>query len=162
MSGRLAPPLCFCLVSILILASIHHSLRQLLPRSGDGARRLAGDEQSARDSQPRWLPASGTARGSAHPPMASNQGVLHSCPLAKYAMAFPRMFALHGHPRQLGLQTADLQLLGGHLRPAVGPLQRAFPMSLDLVEQPSALPHPTVAMPPLYSGPTQPAEPPLA
>src|SRR5271155_5595757 len=26
-----------------------------------------------------------------HPPMASNQGVLHFCPLAKYAIAFPRM-----------------------------------------------------------------------
>jgi hypothetical protein len=69
-----------------------------------------------------------------HTPMASNQGVLHFCPLAKYAIAFPKM-SRSIVTRQLGSQTADLHLLGGHLRPAVGTFQRAFPMSLDPVEQ---------------------------
>ena len=73
-----------------------------------------------------------------HTPMTSNQGVLHFCPLAKYAIerkVFSQDVALHGHPRQLGSQAADLHLLGGHLRPALGTLQRAFAMSLDPVEQ---------------------------
>jgi hypothetical protein len=36
---------------------------------------------------------------------------------------------------QLGPQTANLHLLGGHLRPPVTTFQRAISMSLDPVEQ---------------------------
>jgi hypothetical protein len=53
----------------------------------------------------------------------------------KVRHSFSQDVALHGHLRQIGSQAADLHLLGGHLRPAVGAFQCAFPMSLDPVEQ---------------------------
>ncbi len=72
--------------------------------------------------------ASGAARGSAtHTPMASNQGVLHFCPLAKYAIAFPRMSrsmvtrASSARRRLISICSA------GYLRPAVGPPSACLP-----------------------------------
>jgi hypothetical protein len=56
-------------------------------------------------------------------------------PLGKVRHSLSQDVALHRDARQLGPQTAHLHLLGGHLRPAVGTLQRTFPMRLDPVEQ---------------------------
>src|SRR5208282_4090063 len=105
------------------------------PRSGADAERFRGDEQSAHDSQPRLPRASGTARGSATPADCVESWRTSLLPLGKVRHSFSQDVALHGHPRQLGSQAADLHLLGGHLRTAVGTLQPAFPMSLDPVEQ---------------------------
>jgi hypothetical protein len=67
-------------------------------------------------------------------PVASNQGVLHFCPLAKYAIAFPKMSrsiftrASSARKRLISICSAVTDL------PA-SPLQFALPMRLDPVVQ---------------------------
>jgi hypothetical protein len=96
---------------------------------------IAGDQQGARGSQPHVPPTSGTARGSAIHADDVESRRTSLLPLGKVRHSFSQDAALHRDPRQLGSQTADLHLLGGHLRRAVAIFQRAFPMSLDPVEQ---------------------------
>src|SRR5258707_7026219 len=82
-----------------------------------------------------YPPASGTAHGSATHADCVESRRTSLLPLGKVRHSFSQDVALHPDPRQLGSQTADLHLLGGHLRPAVTTFQRAISMSLDPVEQ---------------------------
>jgi hypothetical protein len=70
-----------------------------------------------------------------HTPIASNQGVLHFCPLAKYAIAFPRM-SRSILPRANAARKRLISICSAvtfdRLSP---PFQRAISMSLDPVEQ---------------------------
>src|SRR6266581_260146 len=105
------------------------------PRSGDDAERFAADEQGARGSPTHLPPAPGTAHGSATHADCVESRRASLLPLGKVRHSFSQDVALHRDPRQLGSQTADLHLLGGHLRTAVTTFQRAISMSLDPVEQ---------------------------
>ena len=89
-----------------------------------------------------------------HADGVESKSVLHFCPLAKYAIAFPRMSRSMVTRASSAAQAADLHLLrAGYLRPAVGPIPACLRVSLDPVEQRLLYQNPTFAMPPLYTWP---------
>ena len=103
------------------IGRILHEYAPAAPRrSGDDAERFRADEQGVRGSQPHLPPASGTAHGSATHADCVESWRTSLLPLGEVRRSFSQDVTLHRDPRQLGSQTADLHLLSGYLRPAVG------------------------------------------
>jgi hypothetical protein len=69
-----------------------------------------------------------------HTPIASNQGVLHFCPLAKYAIAFPRM-SRSILTRANSARKRLISICSAVTFDRLSTFQRAISMSLDPVEQ---------------------------